>query len=78
MDECDRRRPLRARPADVAASRPARSTTDLGVPWARRSAGMLLVCVFLYVGAVLAWKGWDIDLDSKTFKFSIKRFGTGR
>jgi hypothetical protein len=30
------------------------------------------------VGAVLSWRGWDIDLDSKTGKLSIKRFGEGR
>jgi len=27
--------------------------------------------------AALQWRGWDIDLDSKTGKISIKRFGTG-
>ncbi|MCA9069325.1 MAG: hypothetical protein KDA84_10400, partial [Planctomycetaceae bacterium] len=27
--------------------------------------------------AVLQWMGWDIDMDSKTGKFSIKRFGEG-
>ncbi len=32
---------------------------------------------FIGVG-LMQWFGWDIDLDSKTGKLSIKRFGTGR
>jgi hypothetical protein len=36
-----------------------------------------LATFFLAVG-VMQWCGWDIDLDSKTGKVSIKRFGTGR
>jgi hypothetical protein len=39
------------------------------------SAVFGLVCLF---AAVLAWRGWDIDFDSKTRRFSIKRYGTGR
>jgi len=39
-------------------------------------AGGLLSLVLL-VAAALQWHGWDIDLDSKTGKVSIKRFGTG-
>jgi hypothetical protein len=39
---------------------------------------MVCICLFLLVGAGLQWNGWDIDLDSKTGKISIKRFGTGR
>lgn len=42
-------------------------------------SGVLAVfCLFLIAAAVLHWRGWDIDLDSKTGKISIKRFGTGR
>jgi hypothetical protein len=37
----------------------------------------LMGLLFLF-GGMLNWRGWDIDLDSKTRKFSIKRFGTGR
>jgi hypothetical protein len=36
-----------------------------------------VLCLFLFVGAILNWKGIDIDLDSKTGKISIKRFGAG-
>jgi hypothetical protein len=39
---------------------------------------LALICLFLLAAAVLQWRGWDIDLDSKTGKISIKRFGTGR
>ncbi len=37
----------------------------------------VMALFFLAVG-VMQWSGWDIDLDSKTGKISIKRFGTGR
>ncbi|MFN3648936.1 MAG: hypothetical protein ACK47B_05075 [Armatimonadota bacterium] len=37
-----------------------------------------LFSLFFLGAAVLAWRGLDIDLDSKTGKLSIKRFGTGR
>lgn len=37
-----------------------------------------LMAWFFIVGSVLQWKGWDIDFDSKTHQFSIKRFGTGQ
>ena len=40
--------------------------------------GGALLSLFMFVAAILAWKGLDIDLDSKTLKFSIKRFGAGR
>ena len=30
------------------------------------------------VASALMWRGWDIDIDSKTGKIAIKRFGTGR
>ena len=36
-----------------------------------------VMCVFFFVGAFLNWRGIDIDLDSKTGKISIKRFGAG-
>lgn len=36
-----------------------------------------LMCLFFFGAAALQWKGWDIDLDSKTRKISIKRFGEG-
>ncbi len=39
---------------------------------------LTVICLFLMTAAVLQWRGWDIDLDSKTGKISIKRFGTGR
>jgi hypothetical protein len=42
------------------------------------SAVLAVICLFLMTAAVLQWRGWDIDLDSKTGKISIKRFGTGR
>jgi hypothetical protein len=37
-----------------------------------------VMCLFFLVAAVLNWRGIDIDLDSKTGKLSIKRFGEGR
>ena len=37
-----------------------------------------LLSLFFLATAVLMWLGWDIDLDSKTGRVSIKRFGTGR
>jgi hypothetical protein len=37
-----------------------------------------VISLFLVAAGVLQWYGWDIDLDSKTGKLSIKRFGTGR
>jgi hypothetical protein len=36
------------------------------------------LCLFFVVAAVLNWRGIDLDLDSKTGKLSIKRFGQGR
>ncbi len=36
------------------------------------------MCLLGLAGAVMSWCGWDIDLDSKTGKVSIKRFGEGR
>ena len=34
--------------------------------------------IYLLVAAVLMWRGWDIDFDSKTGHIAIKRFGAGR
>ncbi len=42
------------------------------------SALVSVICLFLLAAAVFQWYGWDIDLDSKSGTFSIKRFGTGR
>jgi hypothetical protein len=36
-----------------------------------------VVCLEFLAAGRLQWKGWDIDLDSKTRRLSIKRFGTG-
>ncbi len=41
------------------------------------SALAILMCIFFLGVAALQWKGWDIDMDSKTRKISIKRFGEG-
>ncbi len=41
------------------------------------SALVTLMCLFFLGAAALQWRGWDIDLDSKTGKISIKRFGEG-
>ena len=41
------------------------------------SAMAILLGLFFLGGAALQWRGWDIDLDSKTGKISIKRFGEG-
>lgn len=46
-----------------------------GTLLALAGAGMSL---FSFVVGLFAWFGWDIDLDSKSGKISIKRFGTGR
>jgi len=64
----------RLRDGEVAQSDPMESPTVMFV-----LAGLAgVMCLFFYVAAALSWKGWDIDLDSKTHKLSIKRFGTGR
>jgi hypothetical protein len=41
-------------------------------------AAAMVMGLFFLGASVLQWRGWDIDLDSKTGKFSIKQFGTGR
>jgi hypothetical protein len=66
---------------DVAKLKYGEVKDDLGIS---RGQKLLLyiaigvLCLFLLVAAVLNWRGIDIDLDSKTGKFSIKRFGEGR
>jgi len=40
--------------------------------------GVGLFCLFLLVAAALSWRGIDIDFDSQTGKFSLKRYGEGR
>jgi hypothetical protein len=42
------------------------------------SVVLIAMCVVFLAAAVMQWRGWDIDLDSKTGKISIKRFGVGR
>jgi len=42
------------------------------------SAVIGVICLLGLGAAVLQWRGWDIDLDSGTKKFSIKRFGAGK
>jgi hypothetical protein len=37
-----------------------------------------LLGLFLLGVGVMQFLGWDIDLDSKTGKLSVKRFGEGR
>jgi len=37
-----------------------------------------LMCLLFLGAAVMAWKGWDLDLDSQTGKVSFKPFGTGK
>lgn len=44
-----------------------------GVP-----AALSLMCCLFLVAAVLQWRGWDIDLDTKTGRLSIRRFGAAR
>lgn len=36
-----------------------------------------LMVMFFYGAAALHWRGWDLDLDSKSGKLSIKQFGEG-
>lgn len=42
------------------------------------SALVSVICLVLLAAAVFQWYGWDIDLDSKSGTFSIRRFGTCR
>jgi hypothetical protein len=37
-----------------------------------------LLCLLFLAAAVMQRKGWDLDFDSKTRKFSFKPFGTGK
>jgi hypothetical protein len=41
------------------------------------SIALAVLCLVFLAAAVLQWYGWDIDLDSKTGKISIRRFGSG-
>jgi hypothetical protein len=41
------------------------------------SIGVGLMAIFFMSIGLMQWFGWDLDLDSKTGKVSIKRFGTG-
>lgn len=42
------------------------------------SVGVGIMALFFLGAGLMQWFGWDIDLDSKTGRVSIKRFGTGR
>lgn len=42
------------------------------------TGGGLLVSLVIFSAGVMQWFGWDIDLDSKTGRLSIKRFGAGK
>lgn len=37
----------------------------------------MMMTLFLYSAGALHWRGWDLDIDSKTGKVSIKQFGEG-
>jgi hypothetical protein len=50
-----------------------RPLTGYGVP----AIGAVMSLFFLAMAA-LYWRGWGLDLDSQSGRFSIKRFGTGR
>ncbi len=62
----------------VAAGEPPDDpTTSPGVMYLL-SAVVAAISLLLLTAGALQWNGWDIDLDTKTGKISIKRFGTGR
>jgi hypothetical protein len=42
------------------------------------SCVLLAMCAVFMGVAVMQWLGWDIDLDSKSGRVSVKRFGTGQ
>lgn len=42
------------------------------------SVGVGIMALFFLGAGLMQWFGWDIDLDSKTGRISIKRFGAGR
>ena len=42
------------------------------------SVGVGIMALFFIGIGVVQWAGRDVDLDSKTGRISIKRFGTGR
>jgi hypothetical protein len=42
------------------------------------SAILAVMSLFFLAMSALYWRGWGLDLDSKTGRFSIKRYGSGR
>jgi hypothetical protein len=50
-----------------------RPLTGYGLP-----ALAAVMSLFFLAMAALYWRGWGLDLDSKSGRFSIKRFGSGR
>ncbi len=84
LTDADARRvPVMFLPADPAISRLQRGEIT-GDDFVKSPAGRYglsalaaIMCSFFLGIAVLQWNGWDIDLDSKTRKISIKRFGEG-
>jgi hypothetical protein len=42
------------------------------------SVGLIALCMVFLAAAAMQWYGWDNDLDRKTGKISIKRFGARR
>ncbi len=42
------------------------------------SVGVGLIALLFLAAGLMQWAGWDIDLDSKTGKVSVKRFGARR
>lgn len=71
-------------PEDPSNSRLVRGEVESGdlldQPIAAYGLSMMVVlmCLFFLASAVLMWRGFDIDFDSKTGRVSIQRFGTGR
>ena len=71
-------------PGDPANSRLLRGEVETGdlldQPIAVYGLCLLvaLMCLFFLASAVLMWRGFDIDFDSKTGRVSIQRFGSGR
>jgi hypothetical protein len=71
-------------PDDPSISRLAVGEIERGDPLQRPGANYVpsavcaIMSILLLTIAALQWRGWDLDLDSRTHKFSIKRFGEGR
>lgn len=51
-------------------------TTRPGVMYVL-SGVIAVICLIGLVVAALQWRGWDIEMDSRTGKLSIKRYGAG-